>query len=80
VWRDPGRVYVPTTYQRRLTVSGVDKVKDKLQSTKGKVKKETGKATNDPELEAEGKVDEVSGNLKQAGEKVKDAFREGRPD
>ena len=34
-----------------------------------------GKLTNDKSLETEGKGDKAKGNLKQAGEKVKDAFR-----
>lgn len=34
-----------------------------------------GKATDDEELETEGKVDQAKGNLKQAGEKVKDVFK-----
>jgi uncharacterized protein YjbJ (UPF0337 family) len=42
---------------------------------KGKVKEGVGKVTGDPELEAEGKGDQVAGNLKQAGEKVKDAVK-----
>ena len=56
-------------------MSAIDKAKDKLQEAKGHVKETTGKATNDRSMEAEGKGDKVSGNLKQAGEKVKDAFR-----
>jgi uncharacterized protein YjbJ (UPF0337 family) len=56
-------------------MSGVDKVKDKAQSAKGQVKEGVGKATNDRSLEAEGKGDEIAGDLKQAGEKVKDAFK-----
>jgi uncharacterized protein YjbJ (UPF0337 family) len=52
----------------------IDKAKDKAQSVSGKAKKEAGKATGDHSMEAEGKVDEVSGDLKQAGEKVKDAL------
>jgi uncharacterized protein YjbJ (UPF0337 family) len=56
-------------------VSAGDKAKDKMQTAKGKVKEEAGRAMDDPALEAEGKGDQVSGNLKQAGEKVKDAFR-----
>jgi len=56
-------------------MSVVDKIKNKAQSTKGQIKKETGKATNNRSLEAEGKVDQVSGNLKQAGEKIKDAAK-----
>lgn len=53
----------------------LDKAKDKLQVGKGEAKEESGKAINDPVLEAEGKGDKVSGNLKQAAEKIKDAFR-----
>ena len=54
-------------------MSGTDKAKDKAQAAKGKLKKVTGKAAGDPVLEGEGKADQVKGNLKQAGEKVKDA-------
>ena len=56
-------------------MSAADKAKDKVQAAKGKVKKEAGKATGDPYLESEGKADQVKGNLKQAGEKVKDATK-----
>lgn len=59
----------------RLSVSAVDKIKNKFQSSKGKMKKDVGKATNDRSLEAKGKGDQVSGHLKQAGENVKDAFK-----
>jgi uncharacterized protein YjbJ (UPF0337 family) len=56
-------------------VSATDKAKDKAQAAKGRIKKETGKALDDPYLEGEGKADQVKGNMKQAGEKVKDAFK-----
>ncbi len=56
-------------------MSAGDKVKNKAQSSKGKVKTAAGKATKNRSLEAKGKGDVVSGNLKQAGEKVKDAFK-----
>jgi uncharacterized protein YjbJ (UPF0337 family) len=56
-------------------VSGVDKAKNKAQEVKGRVKEAAGKRTDDTALEAEGKGDKAAGNLKQAGEKVKDAFR-----
>ncbi len=52
----------------------VDKAKDKAQAAKGTVKEKAGKATDDQSLEAKGKADKASGNLKQAGEKVKDAL------
>ncbi len=40
---------------------------------KGKAKEAAGKITGNPRLEVEGKMDQGKGNLKQAGEKVKDA-------
>jgi uncharacterized protein YjbJ (UPF0337 family) len=56
-------------------MSTTDKAKNKVQEAKGHVKEAAGKATNDRSLEAEGKKDQVAGNLKQAGEKVKDAVK-----
>jgi uncharacterized protein YjbJ (UPF0337 family) len=56
-------------------MSAIDKAKDKAQAAKGKVKETTGRATGDRSLEAEGKGDKVVGNLKQAGENVKDAVK-----
>ena len=56
-------------------MSKVDKAKNKTQEAKGHLKEVAGKATNDRSLKAKGKGDEVAGNLKQAGEKVKDAFK-----
>jgi uncharacterized protein YjbJ (UPF0337 family) len=52
-----------------------DKVAHKATEVKGKVKEGVGRATDDEELEAEGKVDQAEGNLKQAGDKVKDVFK-----
>ena len=56
-------------------MSAIDKAKDKAQAAKGNVKETAGKASNDRSLEAEGKADKLAGNLKQAGEKVKDALK-----
>ncbi len=56
-------------------MGATDKAKDKLQVAKGNVKEKAGKALDNQQMEAEGKGDKVSGNLKQAGEKVKDAFK-----
>jgi uncharacterized protein YjbJ (UPF0337 family) len=56
-------------------MSAIDKAKDKVQTAEGHVKEAVGKATDDDSLEAEGKGDKVAGNLKQAGEKVKDALK-----
>jgi uncharacterized protein YjbJ (UPF0337 family) len=56
-------------------MSAEDKVSNKGEQVKGKVKEGVGKATGNQDLEAEGKADQISGNLKDAGEKVKDAFK-----
>jgi uncharacterized protein YjbJ (UPF0337 family) len=56
-------------------VSGVDKVKNKLEELGGKAKEAIGKLTGDKSTENEGKGDQVESNLKDAGEKVKDAFK-----
>lgn len=58
-----------------VPMSKVDKAKNKVQEAKGHVKETAGKATNDRSLQARGKGDKVAGNLKQAGENVKDAFK-----
>ena len=52
-----------------------DKLKNQAEEKVGKVKETTGKATDNEDLEAEGKADQTKGSLKQAGEKVKDAFK-----
>ncbi|HLZ38333.1 MAG TPA: CsbD family protein [Mycobacteriales bacterium] len=56
-------------------MSGVDKIKNKAQELSGQAKDAAGEATGDERLQAEGQADETKGNLKQAGEKVKDAFK-----
>jgi uncharacterized protein YjbJ (UPF0337 family) len=50
-----------------------DKITNKVEVLKGKAKEAAGKITHDPELEVEGKLDQGKGNLKQIGEKIKDA-------
>ena len=52
-----------------------DKAAHKATEVKGKVKEGVGQATDDQELEAEGQADQAKGNLKQAGDKIKDAFK-----
>ena len=52
-----------------------DKIKNKADDLSGKGKEATGKATDDERLEAEGKNDQTAADIKQAGEKVKDAFK-----
>ena len=53
----------------------VDKAKNSAQKTKGKVKEAAGKVTGNDRLQAKGKTDQRKGDIKQAGEKVKDAFK-----
>ena len=52
-----------------------DKVDNKSEELGGKVKEGLGKATDDERLEAEGKADQTGANVKQAGDKIKDAFK-----
>src|SRR5215211_4889538 len=53
-----------------------DKAKNKAQEVKGQAKEGLGRATDDQELEAEGRTDQAKSDLKQAGEQVKDAFKD----
>ena len=52
-----------------------DKMDHKMEEFGGRAKETVGRATGDEELEAQGDRDQTKSNLKQAGEKVKDAFR-----
>ena len=52
-----------------------NKTRNAAQKVKGEVKEAAGRATGDRRLEAEGRSDKTRANLKQAGEKIKDAFR-----
>ena len=56
-------------------MSGVDKMKNKAQEMTGKGKEAVGDATDNRDLQAEGQKDQAAGGLKNAGEKVKDAFK-----
>jgi uncharacterized protein YjbJ (UPF0337 family) len=53
-----------------------DKAKNAAEAVKGKVKEKTGDATDDRDLQAEGRKDKTKADLKQAGEKAKDAFKD----
>jgi uncharacterized protein YjbJ (UPF0337 family) len=55
---------------------GIDeKADNKAEELKGKGKEAIGDATDDKDLQAKGRAQEAKGSLKQAGEKVKDAFK-----
>ena len=52
-----------------------DKMANKGEGMLGKAKEKLGDATDNESLQAEGKGDQVSSDLKSAGENVKDAFK-----
>lgn len=56
-------------------MSGTDKAKNAVEDIAGKAKEAAGRATGDKDTEAEGKADQSKSDLKNAGEKVKDAFK-----
>ncbi|WP_082945172.1 CsbD family protein [Mycobacterium sp. 852013-50091_SCH5140682] len=59
-------------------MSGADKARNKWERARGRVKETFGRAVNDSEMEARGRADQRMSHLKDAGEKVKDAFRPRR--
>ena len=61
--------------RRDSTMAAENKAANKVTEVKGKIKKKTGRATGDTSLEAEGRAEESKGDLKQAAEKAKDAFK-----
>ena len=52
-----------------------DRMDNKARELRGRIKRNAGQVTGDPRLEAEGTAEEMGGNLRQVGEKIKDAFR-----
>lgn len=52
-----------------------DKLSNAAEDAKGKAKEAVGGATDDEELEREGKGDQAKADLKDAAENVKDAFK-----
>ncbi len=59
-------------------MSLIDKVKNRLQMAKGRGKEQTGRATDNPNLEVRGRGDRVSGGAKQVGEHIKDMGKDIR--
>jgi len=56
-------------------MSTEDKLNNKADELKGKAKETAGRLTGDEEQQAEGQADQDVANVKQAGEKVKDVFK-----
>jgi uncharacterized protein YjbJ (UPF0337 family) len=57
-------------------MSAEDKVSNKIDDLGGKAKEAVGKVTGDDSTKNEGKIDQAKSSLKDAGEKVKDAFKD----
>jgi uncharacterized protein YjbJ (UPF0337 family) len=55
-------------------MSGTDKARNKGQEVGGKAKETVGNITGDESIRNEGRSDQVKSNLKDAVEKLKDAF------
>ena len=60
-------------------MSLADKMNNKARELRGRVKRSAGEVTGDRRLQAEGAAEERGGHLRQAGEKLKDAFRGSGP-
>ena len=56
-------------------MSATDKIKNTAEEMTGKTKQRVGGATGDRDLQAEGDKDQAKGNLKNAGENIKDAVK-----
>jgi uncharacterized protein YjbJ (UPF0337 family) len=56
-------------------MSATDKAKNTVQDVTGKGKETVGRVTGDRSTENEGRADQAKSDMKDAGEKVKDAFK-----
>ena len=56
-------------------MSASDKISNKVDDLGGKAKEGLGKVSGAKSTENEGKLDQAKSSLKDAGEKVKDAFK-----
>ena len=56
----------------------MDKLRNRFQMGKGRAKQDVGRATGDPDLEAEGQSERVEGAGRQVGEQVKDSAKNVR--
>jgi uncharacterized protein YjbJ (UPF0337 family) len=72
-------VPVRRSTRKGTVVSTSDKATNKVQETKGKAKETAGKTVGNERLEAEGVADQTKANVKQAGQKVKDAGKSLKP-
>jgi uncharacterized protein YjbJ (UPF0337 family) len=52
-----------------------DKARNKAEELKGRAKETAGSATGDRDMRDEGREDQAKADVKQAGEKIKDATK-----
>ena len=52
-----------------------DKISNKAEEMKGRAKEAVGDATDNEQWQAEGRAERAKADIKQAGEKIKDAFK-----
>jgi uncharacterized protein YjbJ (UPF0337 family) len=64
------------TRKRGHCMGFMDKAKNAAEKLMGQGKEAVGQHTNDPNMEADGKKDQVMGDLKNAGEKAKDTLND----
>ncbi len=53
-----------------------NRIRNRFQITRGRAKQKLGRATGNRRMRAEGVADRVGGNVKQAGEQLKDARKD----
>jgi uncharacterized protein YjbJ (UPF0337 family) len=67
-----------TQSKETITMSLVDKIKNRLQMGKARTKQETGRMTRDRSMEAEGRSERMGSTAKQVGEHIKDVGKDIR--
>ena len=72
-WRSPGRV---TEWIRHMKPSTKDQIKGKLHVVRGKIRETAGRVTNDPNLEASGQAENLSGKIQKKVGQIKQVFEE----
>lgn len=66
--------------ERLETMSNENKISNAAEKATGKIKETVGKVTNNDSLEAEGRFEQAKADVKQAGEKAKDAVKDALKD
>lgn len=56
-------------------MSIIKKIRHKAQTAKGAARKSTGRVTGNRRLRTKGRAEMARGNVKQAADKIKDAFK-----